>query len=91
MYAALMTRMFGVQRTKDSDALSMKNRMTIKVFFMRYPELHQFMLRELSEELSNRNGMSLYPVLLILSRLYPSNFSADDSQSQFKVKRIEAY
>lgn len=77
-----MTRIFGVQRTKDSDTLSIKNRMTAKVFFMRYSKLHTFLLQELSEGSMN-NSLSLHPILLILSRLYPSNF---EEESEVKVK-----
>lgn len=83
LYSSLMTRIFGVQRTKDSDTLSIKNRMTAKVFFMRYPELHKFLLEELSEGSTNNNSLSLHPILLILSRLYPSNF---EETSEIKVK-----
>lgn len=52
--------------------------MTVKVFFMRYPELHQFLLNELAENCQVSESLTLYPVLLILSRLYPSNLDNTD-------------
>lgn len=75
--------MFGVQRTRDSDSLSTKNKMTVKVFFMRYPELHQFLLNELSEGCSSSTSLTIYPVLLILSRLYPSNLDDEKVNVSF--------
>lgn len=83
-----MTRMFGVQRSKDADTLNIKNRMTAKVFFMRYYELHKFLLEELSEGSLDNNSLSLHPILLILSRLYPSNF---EETSEIKVIFMKTY
>lgn len=71
-----------MQRTKDSEILSIKNRLTVKVFFMRYPELHKFLLDELQEGAVNEDSLSLYPVLLLLSRLYPLNFGDEASNSK---------
>lgn len=69
-----MTRIFGVQRTSDCEQLSIKNKLTVKVFFLRYQELYQYMLDTLSEECHNKCSLVLQPILMILSRLYPSNF-----------------
>lgn len=52
--------------------------MTVKVFFMRYPELHQFLLNELAEGCNSSTSLTIHSVLLILSRLYPS--SLDDKR-----------
>jgi thyroid adenoma-associated protein len=41
-----MTRIFGVKRSKDD--LSRKNSMTSRVFFVRYPCLHRYLLEELA-------------------------------------------
>ena len=79
LFSALVTRIFGVKREKDS--VSSKNCLTGKSFFQRYPSLHQFFLDQLSDpELdmtSRKEGVLvldcvLYPVLLVLSRIYPS-------------------
>ncbi|RZF37732.1 hypothetical protein LSTR_LSTR003143 [Laodelphax striatellus] len=81
LLAALMTRVFGVPRTKGT-ALSWKNRMTGRIFFQRYPELYEFLLDELGQIEAAYDGTvkpSLYPVLLLLSRLYPSSLEGTDS------------
>ncbi|XP_066137388.1 uncharacterized protein THADA isoform X2 [Euwallacea fornicatus] len=74
LFSALMTRMFGVQRTADSDHLCIKNKLTVKVFFIRYQELYKFILNTLAEECHNEASLVLQPILMILYRLYPSNF-----------------
>ncbi|GBP96959.1 Thyroid adenoma-associated protein homolog [Eumeta japonica] len=77
LFSALVVRIFGVQRGRDGDNLCVRNRMTGRIFFMRYPELYDFMLEKViegsREEARNRQRQSLYPVLLILARLYPSS------------------
>ena len=85
LFSALMTRIFGVKREKDS--LSSKNCLTGKIFFSRYPALYQYLLDQLSsagDQVTNARDQvpgvpgvlvldtAIYPVLLILSRLYPS-------------------
>ncbi|XP_022827001.1 uncharacterized protein LOC111356756 [Spodoptera litura] len=51
--------------------------MTGRIFFLRYPQVYDFMLEKLqevsSEESSTVLRPSLYPVLLLLARLYPSS------------------
>ncbi|XP_048524151.1 uncharacterized protein LOC109543125 isoform X1 [Dendroctonus ponderosae] len=74
LFAALMTRMFGVQRSSDSDNMSIKNKLTVQVFFMRHQQLYKFMLNSLAEECNNKSSLILQPILMILSRLYPSSF-----------------
>ncbi|CAH0552961.1 unnamed protein product [Brassicogethes aeneus] len=80
LYSALLTRMFGVQRTQDSEDVTMKNRLTVRVFFMRYPELFQFILETLSNECEKSDSLVLHPVLVILARLYPSHIEEYNSQ-----------
>lgn len=67
-----MTQMFGVQRTTDSEDVCIKNRLTLRVFFMRFPELFDFLLEKMPFESQNADSTMLHPMLLILSRLYPS-------------------
>ncbi|XP_044736983.1 thyroid adenoma-associated protein homolog [Chrysoperla carnea] len=83
LFSALMTRIFGVLRNKNSEKLSSHNRMTIHVFFSRFPHLFDFLKEELRiASLSDDTlKLSLYPILLLLARLYPSVF--EESQSQF--------
>jgi len=80
LFSALITRIFGVKREKDT--LSSKNCLTGKVFFQRYPSLHQFFLDQfeeypsLSSDSKNEGVLvldsALYPILLMLSRIFPS-------------------
>ena len=81
-----MTRIFGVSRSKDS--LSMRNRMTGRIFFLRYPALYDFLLEELKEAVTSMEEChsmlrpALFPVLLLLARLYPSSLEGTDSNLQ---------
>lgn len=73
-----MTRIFGVKREKDPSELSAKNCLTGKVFFQRYPSLHSFLLDKLEQSAVTSGAgtlelkPALYPILLILSRIFPS-------------------
>ncbi|XP_045141727.1 thyroid adenoma-associated protein isoform X2 [Echinops telfairi] len=78
LFSTLITRIFGVKRAKDE--LSKKNRLTGREFFSRFPELYPFLLKQLetvantvdsdTEELNRHPSMFL--LLLVLGRLYPS-------------------
>ncbi|KAJ8719855.1 hypothetical protein PYW08_012030 [Mythimna loreyi] len=67
LLSALVQRVFGVQRST----------MTGRIFFLRYPEVYDFMLEKLQEVSKESDSEvlrpSLYPVLLLLARLYPSS------------------
>ncbi|XP_012583035.1 PREDICTED: thyroid adenoma-associated protein isoform X1 [Condylura cristata] len=78
LFSTLITRIFGVQRGKDE--LSKKNRMTGSEFFSRFPELYPFLLKQL-EAVANtvdsdtgelNHHPSMFLLLLVLERLYPS-------------------
>uniref|UniRef100_A0A8B9C0D4 tRNA (32-2'-O)-methyltransferase regulator THADA n=1 Tax=Anser brachyrhynchus TaxID=132585 RepID=A0A8B9C0D4_9AVES len=68
LFSALITRIFGVKREKDEN--SKKNRMTGREFFSRFPSLYPFLLKQL-EVVANTSN-SLFLLLLILGKLYPS-------------------
>ncbi|KAJ7341143.1 hypothetical protein JRQ81_004925 [Phrynocephalus forsythii] len=78
LFSTLITRIFGVKRGKDEN--SKKNRMTGREFFTRFPDLYQFLLSQLELVASTVDGKtgelklhpSLFLLLLILSKLYPS-------------------
>ncbi|KAG9484416.1 hypothetical protein GDO78_010020 [Eleutherodactylus coqui] len=78
LFSTLITRIFGVKRGKDER--SKKNRMTGREFFSRFPTLYPFLLEQLeivANTVDSHTGElklhpSLYLLLLILSRLYPS-------------------
>ncbi|NXE47528.1 THADA protein, partial [Casuarius casuarius] len=78
LFSALITRIFGVKRGKDEN--SKKNRMTGREFFSRFPSLYPFLLKQLevvantldSETEELKLHPSLFLLLLILGKLYPS-------------------
>ncbi|NXE07593.1 THADA protein, partial [Lophotis ruficrista] len=78
LFSALITRIFGVKRGKDEN--SKKNRMTGREFFSRFPSLYPFLLKQLEVVTKTLNSEaeelkihpSLFLLLLILGRLYPS-------------------
>ncbi|XP_078085820.1 thyroid adenoma-associated protein [Mustelus asterias] len=78
LFSALITRIFGVKRGKDEH--SKKNRMTGREFFTRFPTLYPFLLEQLetvANTMHSDSGVlklhpSLFLLLLVLGRLYPS-------------------
>ncbi|XP_058465924.1 thyroid adenoma-associated protein homolog isoform X2 [Malaya genurostris] len=90
LFSALMIRVFGVQRTKDSERLNIKNKMTGRIFFLRYPLLYDYFILELKKASKVvKNGTrckKLHPLLLLLSRLYPS--ALEGSESNLKLSRF---
>ncbi|XP_055671940.1 thyroid adenoma-associated protein isoform X1 [Falco peregrinus] len=78
LFSALITRIFGVKRGKDEN--SKKNRMTGREFFSWFPSLYPFLLKQLEAVTNTLNSEaeelkihpSLFLLLLILGRLYPS-------------------
>nr|XP_014345311.1 PREDICTED: thyroid adenoma-associated protein [Latimeria chalumnae] len=78
LFSTLITRIFGVKKGKDEH--SKKNRMTGREFFTRFPTLHPFLLKQLevvantvdSDSAEQKLHPSLFLLLLILGRLYPS-------------------
>ncbi|XP_069464566.1 tRNA (32-2'-O)-methyltransferase regulator THADA isoform X2 [Ambystoma mexicanum] len=78
LFSTLITRIFGVKRGKDEN--SKKNRMTGREFFSRFPSLYPFLLKQLeivaSTVDSDTGELKLHPslflLLLILGKLYPS-------------------
>lgn len=83
LFSSLMVRIFGVQRTKDSEDLNIRNKMTGRIFFLRYPELYDFFLDQLNEaaELVKKQTINakLHPLMLLLNRLYISALEGSES------------
>lgn len=85
LFSTLITRIFGVKRGKDEH--SKKNRMTGREFFTRFPVLYSFLLNQLEEAAatveSDSGQVKLHPslflLLLVLSRLYPSPMDGSSS------------
>lgn len=74
LFSTLMTRIFGVNRSREET--QRKNCLTGHVFFLRFPPLFRFLLHELSKAYTCSRDTALssnaFPVLLLLSRLFPS-------------------
>ncbi|XP_039994968.1 thyroid adenoma-associated protein isoform X2 [Xiphias gladius] len=85
LFSTLITRIFGVKKGKDEHAK--KNRMTGREFFTRFPALYPFLLSQLEEAAatveSDSGQVKLHPslflLLLVLSRLYPSPMDGSSS------------
>ncbi|XP_017296045.1 thyroid adenoma-associated protein isoform X2 [Kryptolebias marmoratus] len=85
LFSTLITRIFGVKKGKDEH--SKKNRMTGREFFTRFPALYPFLLQQLEEAAasveSDSGHVKLHPslflLLLVLSRLYPSPMDGSSS------------
>ena len=76
LFSSLMQRIFGVKKFK----------MTSREFFSRYPTLYEFLLSQVSmdnwqhdDNEKNRLNPTIYPVLLLLSHLYPSTIEGADT------------
>ncbi|XP_052428210.1 thyroid adenoma-associated protein homolog isoform X1 [Carassius gibelio] len=85
LFSTLITRIFGVKKGKDEH--SKKNRMTGREFFTRFPDLYPFLLSQLQEAADSVNSdsgqvklhPSLFLLLLVLGRLYPSPMDGSSS------------
>ncbi|XP_071499457.1 tRNA (32-2'-O)-methyltransferase regulator THADA-like [Diadema antillarum] len=86
LFSALISRIFGVKRARDE--LARKNCMTGTEFFTRFPSLHGFLLDQFRQaeqmEKESRQDVtvlhpSLFPCLLLLSKLYPSSNDSNDA------------
>lgn len=79
-----MTRIFGVQRNKDEEDLSLKNKMAARIFFLRYPSLFSILLGKLHDAIYKRSDyLTVHPILIVLARLYPTN--AEDEQQVYII------
>jgi len=78
-YTALITRSIGNRRTKDDYAT--QNTVTSREFFSRYPLLKQYLLDQLRIGTSQSSELhpTLYPSLLLLSRLRAASSISDDA------------
>ncbi|XP_034254702.1 thyroid adenoma-associated protein homolog [Thrips palmi] len=89
LFSSLMTRIFGVRRSREE--LSSRNKMTGRVFFHRYPELYEFLLKELEQAVKALTSGDvaelaiLHPILLLIARLYPSSLEGTDTNMQLNT------
>uniref|UniRef100_A0A4W3HEY4 tRNA (32-2'-O)-methyltransferase regulator THADA n=1 Tax=Callorhinchus milii TaxID=7868 RepID=A0A4W3HEY4_CALMI len=85
LFSTLITRIFGVKKGKDEH--SKKNRMTGREFFARFPTLYPFLLKQLetvANTVDSEAGVlklhpSLFLLLLVLGRLFPSPMDGTSS------------
>ncbi|XP_058805836.1 thyroid adenoma-associated protein homolog [Phymastichus coffea] len=90
LFSALVTRVFGVQRTKDHVNLTLHNRMTGKIFFEKFPSLLSFLLNELSTfvcENEDQIKPKIQCILLILTRLYPG-VASNTAEEDWKIDQF---
>lgn len=89
LFSALMIRIFGVQRTRNTEPLGIRNKMTGRIFFLKYPRLYDFINVQLiasSEIIKNdERPTTLHPLLILLSRLYPSALEGSESNLQLSA------
>ncbi|GFT74739.1 thyroid adenoma-associated protein homolog [Nephila pilipes] len=89
LFSALMTRIFGVISSQDEGGR--KNHLTGRTFFSYYKESYAFLFNELEHCVSvlskNQESISLvpalYPILLLLGRLYPAPGECDSRLVSF--------
>ncbi|KAH8385213.1 hypothetical protein KR200_008044, partial [Drosophila serrata] len=95
LLAALVVRVFGVERARlETGELHVRNRMTGRIFFTRYPQLFDYFhagLQREAEQMEDgtragntssgkrRQTVQLEAMLLMLSRLYPSSLEGAES------------
>lgn len=88
LLSALMIRIFGVERARNHDGqLHIRNRMTGRIFFKRYPKLFDYFhagLRQaaIAKEMGTSTSgqtVKLEAMLQFLSRLYPSSLEGTEN------------
>lgn len=89
LFACLMTKMFGVARSRHE--ISAKNKMTAKMFFRKYPSLFEFFISRLREigdwqKDDAHARSSVYPILLVFARLELHPGVSHKQYDTFEVK-----
>lgn len=87
LFSTLLQRTFGTKKTRDEH--SSVNTLTGREFFVRFPELHPYLLKELGiavdQLLKNSLAASvhpgLYPILTLLSRMQPSTEDVNEKET----------
>ena len=90
LFSALMTRIFGVPRSKTD--FQKRNSLTGRLFFQLYPQLYPFLLDRIraAVEDDQQRGRSvhlhpsLFPALLLIGRLTPSTCEIPDATFQLQ-------
>ncbi|CAO3622452.1 unnamed protein product [Mucor fragilis] len=88
LFSTLLQRTFGTKKTRDEH--SNVNTLTGREFFVRFPALHPYLLKELGVAVDQllKNALAasvhpgLYPILTLLSRMQPSNTAEDATDGE---------
>lgn len=87
LFSTLLQRTFGTKKTRDEH--SHVNTLTGREFFVRFPDLHPYLLKELGVAVEQllKNSLAasvhpgLYPILTLLSRMQPSTEDVNDEET----------
>ncbi|KAI8979250.1 putative death-receptor fusion protein-domain-containing protein [Mycotypha africana] len=87
LFSTLLQRTFGTKKIRDEH--SHVNTLTGREFFVRFPDLHPYLIKQLEiavEQLLNNSLAAsvhpgLYPILTLLSRMQPSSFDLEEEES----------
>lgn len=87
LFSTLLQRTFGTKKTRDEH--SHVNTLTGREFFVRFPDLHPYLLKELAVAVEQllKNSLAasvhpgLYPILTLLSRMQPSTEDVNDEET----------
>ncbi|GAA5795031.1 hypothetical protein HPULCUR_000382 [Helicostylum pulchrum] len=87
LFSTLLQRTFGTKKTRDEH--SSVNTLTGREFFVRFPDLHPYLLKELGVAVDQllKNSLAasvhpgLYPILTLLSRMQPSTEDINDQET----------
>ncbi|KAI9474087.1 MAG: putative death-receptor fusion protein-domain-containing protein [Benjaminiella poitrasii] len=86
LFSTLLQRTFGTKKTRDEH--DTVNTLTGREFFIRFPDLHPYLLKELGVAVDQllKNSLAasvhpgLYPILTLLSRMQPSTETVTEKQ-----------
>ncbi|KAI8891289.1 hypothetical protein K501DRAFT_235278 [Backusella circina FSU 941] len=85
LFSTLLQRTFGTKKIKDEH--STVNTLTGREFFVRFPDLHPYLLKELEVAMNqlSTNDMGvhpgLFPILTLLSRMQPTKADGDEEKN----------
>lgn len=87
LFSTLLQRTFGTKKTRDEH--STVNTLTGREFFVRFPDLHPYLLKELGVAVDQllKNSLAasvhpgLYPILTLLSRMQPSTEDVNENET----------
>lgn len=79
LLSTLLLKIFGAPPMSYEDVQS-NNTTTMAMFYLKYKRAMNFLLKKLDEEGKQTDSLIMYPVLLILARLYPVHCESINSK-----------